>query len=48
MTEDDWVHFYRTSQASGMRKVADIFKATNQDTYKYIREMAERTEKGEA
>ena len=48
MTEDELVKFYRISSASGMRKVADLFKVEKPDTYKFIREMAERTERGEA
>lgn len=48
MKEEDWVHFYRSSQANGIRKAADLFKVEKPDIYKYIRELAERTERGEA
>ena len=47
MKEEEWVNFYRASSANGMRKVAEIFKVEKPDTYKYIRELAERHEKGE-
>ena len=48
MKEDECVALYRMASAHGMRKVADLFRVEKPDTYKYLRELAERTEKGEA
>lgn len=39
---------YRKAKAEGMRVVADMFKATNREIYKYIRDLADKAEKGEA
>ena len=48
MSEDDYVVLYRSAEASGMRKIADLFKVEKPDIAKYIKEIADRTEKGEA
>jgi len=48
MKEDECVALYRMASANGMRKAADLFKVEKPDIYKYIRELAERTERGEA
>ena len=38
---------YRKAKADGMREIAELFKATRPDIADFIRDEADRTEKGE-